>query len=57
MRPAVGSSVDVKALALPPPNSKRALIVLNREHPDADYAALPSGARFLGPDGVNRRKP
>ena len=38
-------------------NSKRALIVLNREHPDADYAALPSGARFLGPDGVNRREP
>jgi hypothetical protein len=28
-----------------------------RINSDADYAALPSGARFVGPDGKTRRKP
>lgn len=29
----------------------------NSKDPDADYAALPSGATFIGPDGKPRRKP
>jgi hypothetical protein len=32
-------------------------VVLNPQHPEADYEALPSGMLYTGPDGVTRRKP
>jgi hypothetical protein len=32
-------------------------VVLNPQHPEADYEALPSGTRFIGPDGLLRQKP
>jgi hypothetical protein len=39
------------------PRAAGAPVTLNPANPDADYAALPSGAKFIGPDGHVRTKP
>lgn len=40
-----------------PAASSGAPVTLSASNPDADYAKLPSGAHFVGPDGKQRIKP
>lgn len=37
--------------------TSKSLPITHKIQDDADYAALPSGATFVGPDGVKRKKP